>query len=305
MLRLFDLLCTLYPPDFRAEFGGEMREVFLALSNSRQSRSRLQLMRLLCAEYLGLMRGALGEHCRRLLERVDSFRSSVPSMLAGTTLAFAMHLLLYWSLVPGKSKGLPRVLEILSSRLFLLCLLVGVASAQQPAKQDAATLELARSIYTRAFTELRQAKTLDDMKKLSDALDSPDWISVDRLGRTILTRRDADQELESVLALPPERRVTAMDIIWAEQESDHMSVLAWMMPSDREAVDAAGDYGPKGATHQIARATLVRDLFRKTPAGWRRVRHDKMLPNSTILAVDGASRIMPPLDERHRVTPLK
>jgi hypothetical protein len=185
----------------------------------------------------------------------------------------------------------------------ILCLVLQRAFAQQEIRQDPATLELARSIYTRAFRQLREAKTLEDMKRLSDALDSPDWISVDRMGRTILTRKDADRELESVLALPSERRVTGMDIIWAEQESDRLAVLAWMMPSETERVDASGDYGQKGGTHRMLRATLVRDLFVKTPAGWRRIQHDKLLPNSTLLAVDGVPRVLPLTDDSRRVTP--
>jgi hypothetical protein len=193
----------------------------------------------------------------------------------------------------------------LMSRVLLLCLLAGICCGQQQAKQDPGALELAKSIYTRAFTELRGAKTLEDMKKLADSLDSQDWISVDRFGRTVLTRRDADRELTSVLSLPPERRVTEMDIIWAEQESDRLIVVAWMMPNEVEVVDSEGDYGSKGSKHRLMRGTLVRDIFLKTDSGWRRVRHDKLLPNSTILAVDGAPRIIPPLDARHRVTPVK
>ena len=186
-----------------------------------------------------------------------------------------------------------------------LCLAAGMACAQPETKQDPATLEFARSIYARSFTDLRQAKSLEDMKKLSDALDSPDWISVDRMGRTILTRKDADRELESLLALPPERRVTGMDIIWAEQDSDRLAVLAWMMPSQTDRVDTRGEYGPKGVTHRILRGTLVRDLFVKTPAGWRRIQHDKLLPNSTLLAIDGVPRVLPTFDAAHYVTPVK
>jgi hypothetical protein len=57
------------------------------------------------------------------------------------------------------------------------------------------------------------------MRKVSANLDSPDWISVDRFGRTVLTKADADRDLESVLKLPPDRRAPGMDIIWAERET--------------------------------------------------------------------------------------
>jgi hypothetical protein len=53
------------------------------------------------------------------------------------------------------------------------------------------------------------------------------------------------------------------------------------------------------------KGTLIRDLFQKTADGWLRIRHDKLTPNNTILAVDGSQRIVPPLDDRNQVTPLK
>jgi hypothetical protein len=83
--------------------------------------------------------------------------------------------------------------------------LTGSRHAQQPPKQDPATLELARSIYAQAFTALREAKTLEDMKKLADSLDSLDWISVDRFGRPVQTRQDSDRELTSMLNLDAAR----------------------------------------------------------------------------------------------------
>jgi hypothetical protein len=39
----------------------------------------------------------------------------------------------------------------------------------------------------------------------------------------------------------------------------------------------------------------VRDLFEKTPDGWKRMRQEK-LTSDGILAADGVSRFMPPLN---------
>jgi hypothetical protein len=267
MKRLFDLLLLLYPAAYRAEFGDEMRTVFLALVKSRN--------RHYFAEVFGLIRGAASEQW--------SARASwqaAASMSGGAVLAWGLHAVMYWSLVP-------------------------VAFGQQMPKQEAAALDLAKSIYARSFTALREARTLNDMKKLSDDLDSPAWISVDRFGRTVLTRKDADRELQSVLALPPERRVTEMDIVWAEQDADRLTVVAWMMPNEVDRTDSEGDFGPKGGKHRLTRGTLVRDIFENTANGWRRIRHDKLVPNDTVLAVDGKPRILPPVDERNRVVPSK
>jgi hypothetical protein len=275
MVRLFDLLILLYPAEYRAKFGDEMRSVFLKLRNSHDRESWLSVLGFVWIECLSLVRGAASEQ-----RSARASWQTAASMSGGALVAWGMHLVMYWTLVP-------------------------VASGQGMPKQDTATLELAKSIYARSFTALRAAKTLDDLKKLSDDLDSPDWISVDRFGRTILTRKDAERELESMLALPPERRVTEMDIFWAERDSDRLTVVAWMMPNVSERIDSDGDFGPKDAKHRLMRGTLVRDIFQDTDKGWRRIRHDKLVPNDTVLAVDGKPRIVPPLDERNRVTPLK
>ena len=257
MVRVFDLLLMLYPVEYRSEFGDEMRAVFMALASSGN--------RSYWSEFAALMRGAVSEHCHRVSLRATA------SMAGGVVFAFGLHVVMYWSLVPGKGKSLGRALEHLAARVFMIAILAGVAFGQQQPRQDVATLELAKSIYTRALTALQEAKTLDDMKKLADDLASPDGISVDRFGRIVLTRKTADGELASMLALPPERRVTQMDILWAEQNTDRLIVVAWVLPNEVEQIDTEGDFGPPGGKHRLTRGTLVRDIFQKTANGWRRI----------------------------------
>ncbi len=234
--------------------------------------------------------------------RLLSLRPAI-SMVCGAPLAFGMHLLMYWTLVPGKHRTVQQAVEALASRLFPMCLIAGICLGQPAPKPDVKALELAKSIYSRSFKDVRDAKTLEDMQKVSDRQDSKDWIFVDRFGRTVLSMHDAEgvnRELASMLSLPPESRVGEMDIIWAEQDSDRLMVLAWVMPHEAEGTDAEG-----GGKHRLMEGTLIRDLFQKTSAGWVRFQHDKLTPNNTILAVDGSQRIVPPLDERNRVTPAK
>ena len=149
---------------------------------------------------------------------------------------------------------------------------------------------------------MREAKTLDDLKKLAGNLDSPDWISVDRFGRTAFTRRDADRALSSMLAVPADRRIAGLETIWAERNSDRLIVVGWMMTNEGERVDSAGKYGIDGATHRLIRGTVFRVIFSNTPNGWRRVRHEKFVPNDLVLAAYGIPRIVPPLNEKYRVT---
>ena len=277
MHRLFDFCLRLYPAEYRAGFEDEMRAVLAELAAARPGR------RLIAAEIPGLLKGALAEHFHSA--RAAGFARVTASMAAGAGFAASLHVMLIRALLP--------------------CLIAGIALGQPMPRQDSATLETAKAIYRDAFTALRDAKSMDDIRKLSRTLDSPAWISVDRFGRRILDRASAESDLESLLALPPESRVTQMDIIWAEQDGDRLSVLAWMMPHEAQAADTAADYGPKGAKHRFTRAALVRDLFEKTPDGWRRIQHDKLLNNATVLAVDGVPRIVPPLGPTRQVTPAK
>jgi hypothetical protein len=263
MLPIFDLLMRLYPADFRAEFELEMRSVFVALASDRTP----------WTEFLALLRGALQERLRQAKTQ------TAVAIGGGALFALSTQMLVYRALL---------------THALGVCLFAGVVAAQPIPKQDPEALETAKSIYNRAFTALRDARNMDDMKKLSDILDSPDWISVDRFGRTLLTKSQADREFESLLALPPDSRVSAMDIIWAEHDAGRLIVVAWMFP--REDVRAGED----GVSHRLTRATLIRDLFEKSGDRWIRIRHDKLLPNGTVLAVDGH-----PLAERNRVTPSK
>jgi hypothetical protein len=206
---------------------------------------------LLLFEYGGLVRGAMRERHRQM-----------GALAGGAAFASILNLLLYWYLLP-----------------------IGVAHGQT-VRQDPSALELARSIYSRSFTALREAKTLDELRNLSDEMDAPEWISVDRFGRTVLTKKDVDRDLENLLKLPPERRAAGMDIVWAERDAERLIVVAWMMPNE---------------SHGVTRGTLIRDIFVNGASGWRRVRHDKITPNDIVLAVDGKAQVLPPMDEAHRV----
>jgi len=94
----------------------------------------------------------------------------------------------------------------LLSRVLTLFPIAGICLAQPAPKPDMEALELAKSIYSRSFTEVRDAKTLEDMRKISDHQDSKDWISLDRFGRMVLTKQDpagVDREFQSMLTFLP------------------------------------------------------------------------------------------------------
>jgi hypothetical protein len=282
MLRWFDLMMFLYPAAWRAEYGAEMRTVLLEAAPAHRWR-----------EASGLLRGAIDQRClqvKRTFPVPPAF-----AMLGGLALALGTHLVVYAALLPHGARILLRTWQNFAGFLTVLLAITGICLAQT-SKEDPAALALAKSIYGPTLKAVRDAKTVDDLKRADGLLDSEDWISGDRFGRTVLTKKDENRELESMLNLPPEQRAVRMEIIWAEQDRDRLEVLMWVAPGEAESVDAAG------AKHRITTGTLARDLFDKRSSGWMRIRHDKLTPNSTILAMDGVSRFMPPLDPAHRIT---
>ena len=76
MFRFFSLMIALYPAEYRAEFGDEMRAVLGELGESERS------VGLAGREFFGLLRGALGEHWRRLPASL-SFLAPAISMVCG------------------------------------------------------------------------------------------------------------------------------------------------------------------------------------------------------------------------------
>ena len=297
MWMIFELLLRLYPREHRVEFGEDMRGVLREIVGGRET--GLARARMVGTEMLGRGCGAASERFCELAGRMEA------PMVAGIVSACVIHVLMYRELVPVRARSFSRLLELFGQCVATALLLGGVVYGQQQAKEDAEILSTVKSIYLANLVALREAKTLEDMKKLADGMDAPEWVSVDRFGRTVMTRRDVDRELGSMLSIPGDRRVMGLEVIWAERAGDRMIVVGWMMPNEIQRVDTSGEYGEKGATHRLMRGTLYKDFFVETPKGWRRVRHEKLLPNDVVLAVDGVARIVPPMAPARRIAPPK
>ena len=71
---LYELLLRLYPADLRALFAQEMSTVFATAADEQRRRGAFSLVRFLCVELLGLMRGAVAEWTARLFEAIRRCR---------------------------------------------------------------------------------------------------------------------------------------------------------------------------------------------------------------------------------------
>jgi hypothetical protein len=134
-----------------------------------------------------------------------------------------------------------------------------------------------QAMYTAAFAALHDAKTKEDIAKMVDAIDTPDWVGIGPTGQTG-TRAQAIRDLESLLALPPEKRPTPrLDIIFVNETNWNMTALYWVYT---------------GVEGQLT-GSLARDTFVRTAQGWRRMRHEKYFPDRP-LVVNGKAVIAPP-----------
>lgn len=134
-----------------------------------------------------------------------------------------------------------------------------------------------QNMYAATFAALHDAKTKEDIAKMVDAFDTPDWVSNQPNGQT-LTRPEAVLLLESLLATPPEKRPSPkMDVIFMNETKWSVMFLYWVYTAAGENLVGS----------------IARDTFVRTAQGWRRTRHEKYFPDRP-LVVDGKAVIAPP-----------
>jgi hypothetical protein len=134
-----------------------------------------------------------------------------------------------------------------------------------------------KDIYASTLNAMKDAKTKDDIQTLVNGMDVPEWVGISPEGAT-QTRAETLASLEPLLAIPPEKRpVPALDFLYFKETGWNVLVLYWVYAKTE---------------HQIV-GSLARDTWARTASGWRRVRHEKFLPNQ-VLVDDGKPVILPP-----------
>jgi hypothetical protein len=146
-------------------------------------------------------------------------------------------------------------------------------------------------MYARTLDRMQKATSAAEVERIVNAIDTPDWISINADG-TRLTREEAKQELVRSLAGPRGAQPT-INLLWLNQTANSVTAVAWVFGRS-QTIDSAGEYGPKGARHELLAGALVRDSWVLTKEGWRRRMHEKIFPNR-VLAVDGKSVVFPPI----------
>ena len=145
------------------------------------------------------------------------------------------------------------------------------------------------SMYTRTLGEMQKATTAGEIDRMVDAIDAPDWVSINADG-TRLTREEAKRDLVRSLAGPPGVQPT-VDLLWFNHSGNAATSVAWVFGKS-QTIDTTGEFGPKGARHDVLVGALVRDSWILTSVGWPRRMYEKIFPNR-VLAVDGKSVVFP------------
>lgn len=257
--QLYSILLRAYPRSYRAQFEAEMVEVFREASHHWRAGGHASYARFLLAESVGMLRGVALEWLR-YFTRAGKITATV-SALSGVAVAAAFHVSLYTVLVPH-------------------------AHAQnRTAAADRQALEVVTTLYRNTFAALHDAKTKEDIAKLVDNLEAPDWVSIDPNGYTVLTRDEAVRQLEMFLTVDPDKRPSNnIEILWVHAEPWRITAVDLVhsgvqgsaaMPAFRSK-DA---FGPDAQSRFVLAGSLVRDTFARTPNGWRRIRHEKLLPD--------------------------
>ena len=166
--------------------------------------------------------------------------------------------------------------------VFALVLQAGVAAQTDPRTTITA-------MYAKTLNDLHNARTAADIDRIVEAIDVPDWVSINADG-TRLTREEAKRDLVRSLAGPRGMQPT-VDVLWFHQGASTATSVAWVFGKSH-AVDTNGEFGLKGTRHEVLAGALVRDSWILTSAGWRRRMHEKIFPNR-VLAVDGKSVVFP------------
>jgi hypothetical protein len=165
--------------------------------------------------------------------------------------------------------------------------LVGAASSLDAA-DDAVRREL-QSLYDRASAAAVARKSLVDAEATHRWLDMPDCV-YKNTGQRWRAWAEMRRFLEAELQTPLQALSSQIQTI--EVNADLATTITVVRGTAR-VVDHAGQFGPRGEVRELTTTATVRDIWTRTPSGWRRKSHEKIIPNR-VVAVDGKPR--PPLN---------
>lgn len=139
-----------------------------------------------------------------------------------------------------------------------------------------------QAIYNRASAAAVSAKTYADAAAIHQWLDAPDCLYTNFM-QPARTWEQMRSEVEAGLVTP----LSALSSVIRKIEVTGTTAIATtVVEGTARIVDEAGQYGARGAAHDVVTRATVRDVWVKSPDGWRRKSHEKLTPNG-VASVDG------------------
>jgi len=155
-----------------------------------------------------------------------------------------------------------RIGETMRNIVFAMLTALFALSALTAQAQEAEPPAIA-SAYESVLSMLQIAKSVEDIHRMVETTDSPDWVSISPTGEKT-SRSEAEKQLEGLLSIPPGQRPAPLrKVIYASEQGTHASVVYW--------VYRLTEQGPVGS--------MVRDSWVQTSDGWRRTMHEKFFPD--------------------------
>jgi hypothetical protein len=119
------------------------------------------------------------------------------------------------------------------------------------------------SAYDASLLAMQSSKSPQDINRMVEAMDSPNWVSVAPTGEKS-SRDQAEKQLLGLLSIPAGQRSTPLQkIIYVSESGTGTLVVYWVYRKT--------DEGPVGS--------MVRDTWIQTQVGWRRSLHEKLFPD--------------------------
>ena len=115
-----------------------------------------------------------------------------------------------------------------------------------------------RDLYNATFASMKEAKTKEDLGRMVNAIDAPEWVGNSPEGET-LTRVQSQASLEPILAIPSDKRpVPKLDFVYIKETGWNVLAVYWVY---------------RQTENQLV-GSMARDTWVRTAQGWRRIKHE-------------------------------
>jgi len=119
------------------------------------------------------------------------------------------------------------------------------------------------SLYDAALSAMQTSKSPQDIHRMVEAMDSPDWVGVAPTGEKTSREQTEKQLLGLLSILVGQRQIPGQKIVFVGKSGSRALIVYWVYRTTAEGLVGS----------------MVRDTWIQTGAGWRRSMHEKLFPD--------------------------